>query len=139
SIHAVRLARLPPRPRSGELHAPGRRAYHPRMCIFAAEHQEAIRVATTNIFARLRDGGQLLVYSMRLDAPHEVAMIVPIPMAAGVGERGFRFIDLTGWGRFFEVLELCFPKSLVLSAQAAPPSTLAVHRVGSYEASFVPS
>lgn len=109
------------------------------MCVFSAEDQEAVRVATTNIFARIRDGRQLLVYSMRLDAPREVAMILPIPMAVGIGEVSFRFIDLTRWSRFFEALEQCFPTPVPLSAEANASSTLAVHRVGSYEASFVPS
>ena len=74
------------------------------MCVFSAEYQEAVRVATTNIFARIRDGRQLLVYSMRLGAPREVANILPIPMANGIGEDSFRFIDLTRWNRGADTL-----------------------------------
>ncbi len=98
-------------------------------------------VGATKIFARVRDGRQLLVYSMHLDAAQDVAMILPVPVPVGAGEDALRFIDLSGWADFFAALDRCFPRTLALSPQARAPAprTLAVHMVGAFEASYVPT
>lgn len=130
---------IPPPDELERVPVPTRPAYHASVSVFSsAEDQEAIRVATTNIFARICDGRQLLVYSLHLDSPREVAMILPVPMAVGAGEDSFRFVDLSRRRRFFEVLEHCFPQPVPLGAKPAS-ATLTMHRVGSYEAWFVPS
>jgi hypothetical protein len=112
------------------------------MCCFS----RPIRSVTgTNIFARSGvKGRQYVVYSMRLDTPEDVAMILPIPVKAGAGERAVRFIDLQGYPQFFVDLRQAFyppPPSRAAggtkSAAAAP--ALQVHQVGSFEASYVPT
>ncbi|MBK9751976.1 MAG: hypothetical protein IPO88_00465 [Nannocystis sp.] len=97
-----------------------------------------IRVDSTKIFARAAGGRQLLVYSMRLDAAQDVAMILPVPVPAGGGEDALRFIDLSGREHFFDALDRCWPKILGLSPQRQP-QTLVVRTIGSFEASYVPT
>lgn len=101
------------------------------------------KVAGTRIFARHEGPDtQLLAYAMRLTTPSPVAMILPLPTRPGDGEGALGFIDLSTRPRFFEDLEQLFqpppPKGGLL--RFAPQSrTLTVHKVGAFEASFVPS
>ena len=103
----------------------------------------AFKVAGTRIFARHEGPDtQLLAYAMRLTTPSPVAMILPLPTRPGDGEGALGFIDLSTRPRFFEDLEQLFqpppPKGGLL--RFAPQSrTLTVHKVGAFEASFVPS
>ena len=54
------------------------------MCCFSGK---ITLVRATKIFARpLAGNRQALVYSMHLETPHDVAMILPVPVAAGTGE-----------------------------------------------------
>ena len=113
------------------------------MCMFVGEVEE---VSKTSIFARFMDGRQCLVYEMTLSTPQETAMILPIPVARGSSEDAVRFIDLSDCRSFFMALDQCFPRreepegapmaDAVLAG--AEPTTLKVHSVGSFEASYVP-
>lgn len=105
----------------------------------------SVAVAHTKIFARVdrARGQQIIVYTMSMSSPSDVAMILPVPTVAGAGEQALEFVDLSGYPRFFNDLESRFfiafegpPKS-----RSPGPSLprLKVHRVGSFEASFVPS
>ena len=52
-----------------------------------------VKVAETHIFGR-RDGPmQVLVYSMKLSARSQVAMILPLPVRRGCGEDGVEFVS----------------------------------------------
>src|SRR5690349_17102183 len=114
------------------------------MCCFSRPVQS---VSATNIFARSAEGGQqYLVYSMTLRAKEELAMVLPLPVKAGSGEKAVSFIDLKGYPDFFTDLQKGFPEPLTsrtLSnsrALGAPPDAkLEVVAVGSFEASFVPT
>ena len=111
------------------------------MCIFS---QPVDLVADTHIFARLANGTQFVAYEMQLSTLTENAMILPVPIARGVGEDALEFISLEDYPDFFDDLEALFPGEGnfgggdMLGVLAAP-AKLTVHRVGSFEASFVPT
>jgi hypothetical protein len=109
------------------------------MCLFSAS---VSFVANTNIFARsLPSDKQFLVYSMRYQADSELAMILPLPTPASPPEDAVRFIDLSNYPRFFDdMADACWPRSRgrVRAAALDSQSTLKVHDVGSFHASFVP-
>lgn len=109
------------------------------MCLFS---KPVSYVGGTNIFARSSAGvGQFLVYSMRYQADSELAMILPLPTSPAPPEDAVRFIDLSGYPKFFDDMDRGFPRVVTrgaaASAAAAAP-TLEVHEVGSFHASFVP-
>jgi hypothetical protein len=113
------------------------------MCCFSRPIQS---VSATNIFARSgADGRQFLVYSMTLKAKEELAMVLPLPVKPGSGEKAVSFIDLKDYPDFFADLRRGFPEPLAAAATrtralgAAPPPKLEVVTVGSFEASFVPT
>jgi hypothetical protein len=103
-------------------------------------------VGSTKIFARAAgDGRQLLAYSMSVEVPEELAMVLPLPVPPDPPEDAVTFIDLEGYERFFGDLEGAFPPLYAtLPAPASrgggPPARpkLKVHDVGMFEASFVP-
>jgi hypothetical protein len=105
-----------------------------------------LRVSGTQIFARSLGAEQALVYSMLMSAGGEVAMILPLPVAPGLGEGALEFVDLEGYPSFFDHLETAFaddielgaPKGGLLSRGAPERPRLKVHEVGAFEASFVP-
>lgn len=113
------------------------------MCCFTGN---VTFVQNTRIFARMTDAGrQGIVYQMNVGAPAELAMILPLPVAADVKENSVTFIDLSGYPKFFAHLRAAFPVTITRgegSIRSLGPSpeaqTLKVHAVGSYEASFVP-
>ncbi len=117
-----------------------------RMCCFSRPVQS---VTATRIFARFLDPNtQVVVYSMAIDAGEDLAMILPIPVAEGSGDDAMKFIDLSGYEKFFDDVESGFPpppqpvtRSLGIPppAAAAGPPPLVVHTVGKFEASFVPT
>ncbi|HEX5222886.1 MAG TPA: hypothetical protein VFZ59_25240 [Verrucomicrobiae bacterium] len=84
---------------------------------------------------------------MTLEAKKDLAMILPVPVKLGTDEKGLTFIDLSGYPEFFSDLFSGFPvpipaskaltRSMTLSGEAAPK--LEVVKVGSFEASFVPT
>ncbi len=103
-----------------------------------------LEVSGTSIFARMESGGsQVIAYAMRLTVPGDVAMILPLPVRAGSGDDAVAFVSLEEHPRFFADLDALFvPVSRGLEASAlsfAPQSMLAVHDVGAFEASYVPS
>jgi hypothetical protein len=114
-----------------------------RMCCFS----RPVRfVGKTKIFARgLADGRQLLVYAMDVELAEELAMVLPLPVPPSPGDDAVRFVDLSGYPRFFEDLDRAFPMPVSRSQKAASfgaptaAAVLPVHDVGDFEASFVPT
>lgn len=112
------------------------------MCCFSGPVEY---VSNTKIFARSENGHQVLAYEMSLGTRAENAMILPIPVAAGGGEKAVRFVSLEGYPEFFNDMERLFPKVVTLSEntdsrfEASAGAVLEVHAVGAYEASYVPS
>src|SRR5947209_4846454 len=109
------------------------------MCMFS---RPVVSVSQTNIFARHgAPGRQFIVYSLKLGAREDVAMVLPIPVRPRSGETAVRFINLEGYPRFFEDLHTPFDP-VALSGGGfggARGSGLAVVDVGSFEASYVPT
>jgi hypothetical protein len=118
------------------------------MCCFSREVKD---VSATRIFARWTsaDGASLrqcVVYQMNYAAAEDLAMILPLPVAPGSGEKAVKFIDLEKHADIFDRLHDCFPvprTRAFLSKSAPPPAAaepkLEVVQVGSFEASFVPA
>lgn len=115
------------------------------MCCFS---QPVISVSDTNIFARAGDGGrEFLVYSMEIKAKQNLAMILPLPIVEGAGEKAVEFIDLKGYPDFFSDLRSGFPVALPaleaghsdIGTRSAAMPKLEVVQVGDFEASFVPT
>lgn len=115
------------------------------MCCFTKPIQ---RVSETNLFARMGDGiEQFVVYSMSLKAAHDLAMVLPIPVAKGSGEKAVKFISFEKYPKFFEDMVQGFP--VPARRRYGPPdpfgpprvaaAKLEVHSVGAFDASFVPS
>jgi len=113
------------------------------MCCFSGP---VTSVSTTNIFARRIDKTrQAIVYGMTLDTPADVAMVLPIPVLKGSGEKAVSFINLEKYPAFFTDLQNGFPRPPTRGAKTESARTLseskplAVVQVGAFEASFVPS
>ncbi len=122
----------------------GRIASEGSMCCFS----KPVRfVGSTKIFARFLDfTTQCIVYEMRLDAAEELAMILPIPVAQPAKEDAVKFTDFSGYSNFFMHLENAFPEppgsfgEVPLGGDNVPrKAKLQVQRVGSFDASFVPT
>src|SRR4051794_36155540 len=75
------------------------------MCCFSRPIAE---VSGTSIFVRLDGDRQVLAYQMHLSSAEDVAMILPLPIALGHGEKAVEFVDLSEAPRLFEELGLCF-------------------------------
>lgn len=113
------------------------------MCCFSGQVRSVSRTA---IFARdAGDGQQYLAYRMNLHADQEVAMVLPLPVPAKSPDDAVKFIDLSGYPEFFTALyaamEYPQPKSLpeTLGPTRSAQPKLEVVKVGSFEASFVPT
>jgi hypothetical protein len=113
------------------------------MCCFSGKVRS---VQDTQIFARfVTRKSQAIVYGMRLEAPEDVAMILPLPVIPGSAEDEVKFLDLSGYENFFADLNKGFPKPKSRRAYGLLADTenqedpLKVQNVGSFEASFVPS
>jgi len=115
------------------------------MCCFTAKTE----VHSTTIFARLKGAdSQVLAYQMQYTASEPVAMILPLPVALPAREDSVSWVNLKEYPDLFADLDRGFPpkeesngffsrsKSAVT---AIPESQLAVHEVGDFIASFVPS
>jgi hypothetical protein len=118
------------------------------MCCFAGATPI---VSRTEIFARTTGPYGFLVYAMSLKVDTEVAMILPVPVDPGSPhpEKALAFLDFSHYEAFFKDLNSGFPVppppapiprpfSKFAAAAAAPPP-LPVEKVGSFEASFVPT
>lgn len=82
---------------------------------------------------------------MDLKAKEELAMVLPVPVKPGSGEKAMHFYDFSGYRSVFSDLGQMFPEMSyrgdpfgAVPAAGAPPQTLEVHSVGAYDASFVP-
>lgn len=112
------------------------------MCCFS---QPVKFVSNTNIFARMGwEQRQYLVYSMKLDASKELAMVLPIPVAHGSGEDAVHFINLEKYPKFFVDLAAAWPtphpaRLLGETLSKSESRQIKVVQVGSFEASFVPT
>jgi hypothetical protein len=110
------------------------------MCIFSGPVE---KVNGTNVFCRMEQGIQTLVYGMSVYASRDVSMILPLPVKPGTQE--INFIALDGYPNFFQDMENGFvEKSKGLSRGLDTLSvdslrTLKVEKVGNFEASFVPT
>ncbi len=116
------------------------------MCCFGGRARAIKYVGKTNLFARAAGDRQLLAYSMNVAADEPVAMILPLPVPPRPPEDAVRFIDLHAYPKLFVDLDAGFPeifapqpKSRGLLARGPEQvRTLEVHKVGAFEASFVP-
>ena len=115
------------------------------MCCFTGPIN---RVSDTKIFARLDGDRQAIAYAMAFETEQPVAMVLPIPVAAGPESEAVTFVTLPESSRFFEELASGFPAlpddtsslgPIARSASAPMPQPLVVHRVGNFVASFVPT
>lgn len=113
------------------------------MCCFSGQVEH---VGGTQIFARASlDGRQFIAYQMAYESKDPVAMILPIPVTKGSGEKAVRFINLEKFPEFFHYLHGHFPVILTrmapqtLGASDSTSTTLEVVQVGSFVASFVPT
>ena len=112
------------------------------MCIFS---QPIEIVSDTHIYGRVAGGQQFVAYEMKLASATDTAMVLPVPVLAGSGEEALRFISLESYPKLFEDLDDLFPADLPSAMLMEPPAVavaapvLEVHRVGSFEASFVPT
>ncbi|MGH7970145.1 MAG: hypothetical protein ACREIC_15600, partial [Limisphaerales bacterium] len=85
--------------------------------------------------------------SMSISARQDLAMILPLPVPPGAGEKAVEFIDLKGYREFFMDLRRGFPYEVATAsaghsrsdAVSAAAPKLEVVPVGDFEASFVPT
>lgn len=112
------------------------------MCCFS---REIDYVNNTRIFARSQsDGRQFIIYAMSISAKEDIAMVLPIPVVPVSGEKAVQFIALDKYPTIFSDMAKGFPvtsaRSWGMAAPTAMPAPkLEVQRVGSYDASFVPT
>lgn len=114
------------------------------MCCFSRPIEH---VSGTRIFARVLEGAeQALVYQMTLAATEALAMVLPLPVPIGAGDDAVRFVDLEGYDTFFDDVGKAFPPpaaafGMPFSRSNFMPQAkkLEVHKVGKFEASFVPT
>ena len=114
------------------------------MCCFSRTVQS---VKATQLYARSAGAErQYVVYSMVVKAQEALAMVLPLPVKAGSGEKAVEFIDLSGYPAFFEDLKKGFPQPLTRSKpdKVGAPAfgeapKLQVVQVGNFEASYVPT
>src|SRR4051812_32682711 len=104
------------------------------MCCFTGPVK---KVSQTQIFAREGEGNsQFVVYQMSLSARKEVAMVLPIPVEKGQGEKALTFIDLKEYPEIFSSLDSGFEvwsASLDLASLSDKPKKLEVYTVGDYD------
>ena len=113
------------------------------MCMFTGP---VTSVSSTKIFARAGKGDdQFLVYQMSFEADQSVAMVLPLPVKSGSGEKAVKFINLKDYPDFFVDVESGFPLPPITSHGdrseniALSAGVLEVVQVGNFEASFVPT
>lgn len=111
------------------------------MCCFSGRVE---KVADTKIFARASEKGrQFLVYSMKFKSDEAVAMILPLPVPENPKEDEVKFINLEKYEDFFSDMRQGFLIPPAAPSTRAPRpddnAPLKVEKVGSFEASFVPT
>lgn len=109
------------------------------MCCFS----KAADVADTNIFARAGEKGrQFLVYSMKVKAAEELAMILPLPTPKASKEEAVKFLALDKYEDFFADMAKGYPVPPTRGPKPGGLGTdnkIKVVEVGSFIASFVPT
>lgn len=115
------------------------------MCCFSGK---VVSVKNTRIFARMGEhGNQVVIYSMSLNSKQDVAMVLPLPVAAGNGEDAVKFFSFEKYHALFDDLDKGFPRpeaagrSNTLSAvpNKSKSVPLKVISVGAFDASYVPT
>ena len=107
------------------------------MCIFSGKIEE---VSSTSIFCSdLGNNKRCTIYQMNVNTKRDVAMVLPVPT-----QKEIEFVDFSDYDNFFEDLDRLFPKPVTRSSSRSVMKggglePLAVHSVGSFVASFVPS
>ncbi len=72
------------------------------MCCFTRKVEE---VKNTRIFARLgRRENQVLIYQLALNAPEDLAMVLPLPVKPASGEEAMTFFDFSTYDAVFDDL-----------------------------------
>ena len=114
------------------------------MCCFS---QPVRSVSQTRVFGRLTNHkSQFVAYQMQYKSDTANAMILPIPVRKDANEDSIRFLDLSSYPEFFDDLERGFSvepslaqADSVQSLSRSAKEVLKVHKVGGFEASFVPT
>lgn len=115
------------------------------MCCFS---RPVVSVHDTRIFSRMASGGvQYVIYQMDLESKEDLAMVLPVPTMLGLGEKALKFINLEAYPTLFDDMRRPFDDDRAgagagdpfASLDAGGEPKLVVQRVGSYDASFVPS
>lgn len=97
-------------------------------------------VGATRIFARGDGDWQVVAYEMVFKSEDPVAMVLPLPVMPSNDERSLRFIDLSGYPGFFRDLHRTFARPTSRGPGGdGGLRDLEVHRVGDFDASFVPN
>ena len=108
------------------------------MCCFSQQ----VEVSQTQIFARMgARGRQMLAYQMQFESAEPVAMVLPLPTPPNSPETAVRFISLEAYPDLFDDLFRIFhpPTRGGGGMKGTKGFALAVHVVGDFIASFVPS
>jgi hypothetical protein len=107
------------------------------MCCFS----QPVEVSQTQILARMGSRGrQMLAYQMQFESTHRVAMVLPLPTPPNSPEDAVRFISLERYPELFDDLFRIFhPIPRNAPRAKSMGLSLAVHVVGDFIASFVPS
>jgi len=108
------------------------------MCCFS----RSVEVSRTRIFARMgQDGRQVIAYQMQFESTAPVAMVLPLPTPPQSADDAVRFISLAGFPEMFDELSRIFQPPARNAPRGRGPQggRLAVHAVGDFIASFVPS
>lgn len=93
---------------------------------------QRLRVSSTRIFARMvASGVQALGVGMTLASKTDVALVIPLPVRAGGGDRAVRFMDLRHRPSMFEDLDELFERY--------PPPRSSVPTVGAAIATYLPT
>jgi hypothetical protein len=115
------------------------------MCIFSGS---VSLVKGTTIFARRStESKQFLVYGMNYEADQDMVMILPLPVGSHDEENAVRFINLDEYTSFFDdMLRGGFPQLMPALPRSSSGKSLIsivkplkVHKVGNYNASFIPT
>jgi hypothetical protein len=102
------------------------------MCMFVS----TARVRATKIFATRHRGRQTLVYSAEVESAGSNAMVLPIPATPA---DSIELLDLSPYPRFFDAISGYYDWPPPPPAFGRPGAPLEVFRIGSFEASIVPS
>ena len=110
------------------------------MCCFSKEIES---VTNTQIFARQDGHGrQFVIYAMSISSKEEVAMVLPLPVLPGSGEKALMFVNLEKYPSLFDDMSKGFSDAHAAAdflASDTPKTSLAVENVGAFEASYVPT